>query len=162
MLYPAFWLVGLFGLNAGYAIWFVTNYVVGLWFLHTVLGICVTNKRHRALWFVFLAFGLFNPLTGVNVTMARYLFPSLVFLAVTRYFRLGGWRHGFVAVLSLAAAITYSFEVAALSLLAALLIWLVHILKPETCLALGSFLGRVVREQLPGFCLLYTSDAADE
>ena len=149
MLYPAFWLAGLFGLNAGYAIWFVTNYVVGLWFLHIVLGICVTNKRHRALWFVFLAFGLFNPLTGVNVTMTRYLFPSLVFLTVTRYLRLGGWRHGFVAVLSLAAAITYSFEVAALSLLAALLIWLVHILKPQTCLALGSFLGRVVREQLP-------------
>ena len=149
MLYPAFWLGQLFGLNAGYAVWFVTNYVVGLFFLHTVLGICVTNKRHRALWFVFLALGLFNPLTGVNVTMTRYLFPSFVFLVFTRYLRLGGWRHGFVAVLSLAAAITYSFEVAALSLLSALLIWLVHVLKPQACVGLGSFLGRVVGEQSP-------------
>ena len=150
MLYPGFWLTRLFGLDAGYAIWFVTTYVAGLWFLYTVLGICVTNARDRALWFVFLALGLFNPLTGINVTMTRYLFPSLVFLAVSRYLRSGGRRHGLVAVVSLAAALTYSFEVAALSLLATFLIWLVYMLKPQAWIAASNFLGRMIREQSVG------------
>ena len=150
MLYPAFWLARPFGLDAGYAIWFVTNYVTGLLFLYTVLGICVTNSRDRALWFVFLALGLFNPITGLNVTLTRYLFPSLVFLAVTHYLRLGSRRHGLVAVVSLAAALTYSFEVAALSLLATVLICLVHMLKPQAWIALSDFLGWMTREQSAG------------
>ncbi len=150
MLYPAFWLTRVFGLDAGYAIWFVTTYVAGLWFLYKVLGICVTNGRDRALWFVFLALGLFNPITGINVTMTRYLFPSLVFLAVTRYLRLGSRRHGLVAVVSLAAALTYSFEVAALSLLATILICLAHMLKPQAWIALSDFLGWMTREQSAG------------
>lgn len=114
MLYPAYWLTRLLGLDAGYGLWFVTTYLVGLLFLYLVVGFCVRDARATAVWFTFLALGLFNPLTGLNVTFTRYLFPSAVFLAAAEFLRRGGWTYGAIATAILAAALTYSFEVAAL------------------------------------------------
>ena len=116
MLYPAYWLTRLLGLDAGYGIWFVTTYVVGLLFLYVVVGFCARDARATAGWFTFLALGLFNPLTGLNVTFTRYLFPSVVFLAAAIFLRTGGWKYGLAATAILAAALLYSFEIAALSL----------------------------------------------
>jgi hypothetical protein len=146
ILYPGMWLVRLLGLDAGYAIWFVITYVVGLMFLYTVLRVCVTSERERVIWFAFLAIGLFNPLVGLNVTFTRYLLPTVVFLAAMRFFRLGGWRHGIVAVASLATALTYSFEVAALSLGGTLLIWLVCVAGPEAWTMLTNWLRWILQE----------------
>jgi hypothetical protein len=122
MLYPGYWLTRAFGLDAGYGVWFVANYVVGLLFLAALVRVCLPSVRAATFWFAFLAFGLFNPLTGLNVTLTRYLFPSVVFLAVTRFLRDGGWSRGVVATTALAAAFLYSFEVASLALGAVLVL----------------------------------------
>lgn len=115
MLYPAHWLTGLVGLDAAYGVWFITTYLVGLVFLYVVVGFTTRNPRATSLWFAFLSLGLFNPLTGLNVTFTRYLFPSIICLAATRFLRGGGWAQGALAAVLLGAALTYSFEVAALS-----------------------------------------------
>ena len=120
MLYPAYWLSRSIGLDAGYGVWFVTTYVVGLVFLSVGVRFCAPNGRTAAMWFAFLAIGFFNPLTGLNVTFTRYLLPLMVFLATTNFFKNGGWIPGLIAVCSLAAALLYSFEVAALSVAATL------------------------------------------
>jgi hypothetical protein len=143
MLYPAYWLSTIVGLDAGYAIWYVATYVVGLVFLFGVLSICMDTPRNAALWFVFLALGLFNPLTGLNITFTRYLFPSVVFLVVVQFFRDGGIRRGVVAAATLAAATTYTFEVAALSLAATLLIWIAFA-APSIGSAVAGSLGRLI------------------
>lgn len=144
MLYPSFWLAGIFGLDAGYGIWFVSTYVVGLLFLYKILGVCVTTTRDRAVWFTFLAAGFFNPLTGLNVTLTRYLFPSIVFLAAAAFIRSGGWRRGAVALAVLASAVTYSFEVAALSASAVILVWLTQLLSPRASAVLRGWVRRLV------------------
>lgn len=123
MLYPAYWLSRTAGLDAGYALWFVTTYVIGLGFLFVAVSLCTDTARNAAKWFVFLAVGLFNPLTGLNTTFMRYLFPSMVVILVVGFFRNGGVRRGIGAALTLAAAVSYSFEVGALSVGAILLGW---------------------------------------
>lgn len=132
MLYPGYWLSRWLGLDAGYGVWFVTTYIVGLLFLYTLLCFCAANARAAALWFVFLAFGLFNPLTGLNITFTRYLFPSIVFLTVATFLQRGGWRRALVASVSLATAVIYSFEVAALSVGATLLLCLAYAVNHGT------------------------------
>jgi hypothetical protein len=122
MLYPAHWLGLVLGLDLAYGIWFITTYAVGLIFLYVVVRFCVKQERARAFWFVFLALGLFNPLTGLNETFTRYLFPSIVFLSSGHFFRTGGVRRGLAASAVFAAAITYSFEVAVLSIAGVLLL----------------------------------------
>lgn len=123
MLYPAYWLSRIVGLDAGYGLWYVATYVIGLGFLFAVLSIGMDTARGAAKWFVFLALGLFNPLTGLNATFMRYLFPTVVLILVVRFFRAGGIRRGIAAAALLAAAVTYSFEVAALSVGATILVW---------------------------------------
>jgi hypothetical protein len=123
MLYPAYWLSRTVGLDAGYALWFVTTYVIGLGFLSVAVSLCTDTARSAAKWFVFLAVGLFNPLTGLNTTLMRYLFPSMVMILVVGFFRSGGVWRGIGAALVLAAAASYSFEVGALSVGAVLLGW---------------------------------------
>jgi hypothetical protein len=144
MLYPGFWLAGRFGLDAGYGIWFVSTYVIGLLFLYRILGFCATTSRDRAVWFTFLAAGFFNPLIGLNMTLTRFLFPSVVFLAAASFVRSGGWRRGGVAVALLAIAVTYSFEVAALSVSAVILVWLAQLLSPNASADLRRFVRWLV------------------
>lgn len=122
MLYPAHWLGLVLGLDLAYGIWFITTYALGLIFLYIVVRFCVKQEGARAFWFVFLALGLFNPLTGLNETFTRYLFPSVVFLGSAHFFRTGGVQRGLVASVVFAAAITYSFEVAVLSIAGVLLL----------------------------------------
>lgn len=129
MLYPAYWLSRLVGLDAGYGIWFVTTYLVGLVFLYVVVGFCTSSPRATAGWFTFLALGLFNPLTGLNETFTRYAFPSVVFLAVATFLRNGGWRYGALATALLAEALIYSFEAAALSVGVTGLLCLVYLAR---------------------------------
>jgi hypothetical protein len=128
MLYPAFWLSKLVGLDLGYGIWFIATYAAGLVFLYIVIRACMPDERSRAFWFVLLALGLFNPLTGLNETFTRYLFPSLVFLSTVAYFQHGGARRAILASALLAAAVTYSFEVAALSVAAVGLLWIAFVI----------------------------------
>jgi hypothetical protein len=144
LLYPSFWLAERFGLDAGYGICFVSTYVIGLLFLYRILGFCVTTPRDRAVWFTFLAAGFFNPLTGLNVTLTRYLLPSVVFLAAASFVRRGGFGRGVVAVALLACALTYSFEAAALSLSAVVFVWLAQLLSPKASAELRRFFRGVV------------------
>jgi hypothetical protein len=123
MLYPSYWLSRVAGLDLAYGIWFIATYVVGLIFLYVALRVILVQERTRAFWFVLLALGLFNPLTGVNVTFTRYLFPSMVFLAAAGFVLRGGRARGALASALLAAAVAYSFEVAALSIGAVVLVW---------------------------------------
>lgn len=143
MLYPAHWLSGLVGLDAGYALCFVGTYVVGLFFLYSLLRVFLASDRSAAAWFIFLAVGLFNPLTGLNVTFVRYLFPSIVFLAVARLLRDGGLLRFSAAALCLAVAMTYSFEVAVLGTVATSLVLAVHLTRRQLRAGLG-VLRRVV------------------
>jgi len=116
MLYPGHWLGGLLGLELGYGVWFVASYVVGLVLLAMVLAAFLRSRPAVAWWFVLLAVGLVNPFTGVNFTFTRYLLATLVFLLATRLLRANGWSGLPVAVIGLAAAILYGFEVASLTL----------------------------------------------
>lgn len=142
MLYPGNWLSRLAGLDAGYGIWFVMAYVVGLIFLYQVVSVCVGDDRTRAAWFVFLSLGLFNPLTGLNETFTRFLFPSIVFLSANRFLRDGGFGRGSVASALLVAAVTYSVEVAALSVGAVLSLGFLYstapLMAPLWCRARGT------------------------
>lgn len=124
MLYPAYWLSRLVGLDLAYGIWFIATYAIGLVFLYAVLRAILQDQRVRAFWFALLALGLFNPLTGLNETFTRYLFPSVVFLCTAAFLQRGGAARGAWTAVLLAAAVTYSFEVAALSVAAVMLLWL--------------------------------------
>jgi hypothetical protein len=130
MLYPAYWLTGLLGLDLAYGVWFITTYVAGLIFLYVVVRFCLRDPRARAFWFTFLALGLFNPLTGLNETFTRFLFPSIVFLTAAAFYRYGGSTRGWLSAVLLGAAISYSFEVAVLSIAAALLLACVFLAAP--------------------------------
>lgn len=128
MLSPAFWLSRLVSLDLAYGIWFVVTYVVGLVFLATSVHAILKESRARVFWFCLLAFGLFNPLTGLNETLTRFLFPSIVFLSAASFMRYGGVGRALCAIGLLSAAVTYSFDVAALAVAAvgcqgAALIW---------------------------------------
>lgn len=127
MLYPAYWLSRLVGLDVAYGIWFIATYAIGLAFLYAVLRAILQHERVRAFWFVLLALGLFNPLTGLNETFTRYLFPSMVFLSAAAFLQRGGVTRGVSTSVLLSAAVTYSFEVAALSVAAVMLLWLAFI-----------------------------------
>jgi hypothetical protein len=122
MLYPAYWLTRLVGLDAGYALWFVGTYVAGLVALHALLGAALPSARPRSRWFLLLAAGLLTPWTGLNVTFLRFLLPSVVFFAVARALDRGGAARLALATLALTFAVLYSFEVAALSVAATLLV----------------------------------------
>jgi hypothetical protein len=124
MLYPAYWLSRVVGLDLAYGIWFIATYTTGLVFLYVVLRSIMQDERRRAFWFVLLALGLFNPLTGLNETFTRYLFPSIVFLSAAAFLQRGGAARAVGTSVLLAAAVTYSFEVAALSIAAVGLLWL--------------------------------------
>lgn len=124
MLYPAYWLSRLVGLDLAYGVWFTATYATGLIFLYAVLRTVLQDRQVRTFWFVLLAVGLFNPLTGLNETFTRYLFPSVVFLLAAAFLQRGGAARGLGTALLLAAASTYSFEVAALSIAAVLLLTL--------------------------------------
>jgi hypothetical protein len=116
MIYPAYWLSRFMSLDLAYGVWFVTTYLTGLVFLYVVLRACLPSDRTRAVWFAFLSLGLFNPLTGLNETFTRYLFPTVVFLSAAGCFERGGIARGALAGVLLAAGVSYSSEVAALSI----------------------------------------------
>lgn len=118
MLYPAHWLGKAMGLEAGYALWFVLTYVGGLGALYLLLRIMLPSGRSVAGWFAFLAVGLINPWTGLNVTFLRFLLPSIAFFVVADFLDRGGWARCVVASATLAFALMYSFEVAVLSTVA--------------------------------------------
>jgi hypothetical protein len=122
MLYPAYWLTRVVGLDAGYALWFVATYVAGLVALHALLGAALPSARARTAWLLLLAAGLLTPWTGLNVTFLRFLLPSVVFLGVARGLERGGAARLGLATLALTFALLYSFEVAALSVGATLLL----------------------------------------
>ena len=130
MLYPAYWLSMAAGLDLAYGIWFIVTYTIGLIFLYVVLRVIVRDGRARAFWFALLALGLFNPLTGLNETFTRYLFPSIVFLTAADFLFRGGRARAMTSSLLLAAAIAYSFEVAALSIAAILVLWFAFAFGP--------------------------------
>src|SRR5437868_852669 len=141
MLYPAYWLSRLVSLDFAYGIWFITTYTVGLVFLHVLVRFILNEERARAFWFVLLALGLFNPLTGLNETFTRYLLPSMVFLAAGGFMVRGGGGRALAASLLLAAATAYSFEVAALSVAAILLLWLALAAGPRVLRVWGAPAG---------------------
>lgn len=143
MLYPAYWLSRLAGLDVGYALLFVATYVAGLVALHALLRRALPSARAAAAWFLLLAAGLLTPWTGLNVTFLRFLLPSLVFLAVARALEGGGALRLAAATLVLAFALLYSFEAAALSVAATLLLgaaWL----APRPVVTLVPALGRLI------------------
>lgn len=118
MLYPPYWLTKIMSIEAAYGLTFVATYVAGLACLWRVLGTFLPSQRVP--WFLLLSLGLINPWTGLNVTFVRYLLPSLVFVEVHDYLRQGRGKRFGVAALVLFVALTYSFEVAVLSLFATL------------------------------------------
>lgn len=117
MIYPAYWLTGVLPLEAAYAIWFVATYLLGLVILAVVLA-RLLGPRPATPWFALLAIGLFNPLTGVNFTLTRYLLPTLVFLIVFPSLRHAGVGRLLIGAAVLAIALLYSPDAAVLSLLA--------------------------------------------
>ena len=116
MLYPAAWLNGLIGVGLGYAIWYVATYVAGLVVLYLLLGWLLGSRATAATWFVILSVALFTAGTGVNLTFLRYLLPLLVFALAIDALRLGGGPRIAAAAAVLTLALTYSFDIAAVTL----------------------------------------------
>lgn len=116
MIYPALWLRAPLRPEAAYAVWYVATYLAGLLVLYVLLAAFVASRRVAALWFVFLAVTLFNPMTGVNFTFLRYLLPSLAFLAAADFLRSGGAGRFALATSLATFAYLYSFDTAILTI----------------------------------------------
>jgi hypothetical protein len=130
MIYPAFWLSKLMSPQAAYAVWYTATYVSGLGVLIVVLRRILKSDAATARWFVLLSLGFINPWNGLNVTLVRYLFPSLVLLLVADAVWIGGARRLFIAAIALGFALTYSFDLSAISLAATLVFLAVVVMEP--------------------------------
>jgi hypothetical protein len=131
MIYPAFWLSKVMSPQAAYAVWYTATYVSGLAVLMVVLRRILKSDKATAWWFVLLSIGFINPWNGLNVTLVRYLVPSLVLLLVADAVWMGGARRLFAAACALAFALTYSFDLSALSLAATIVFLAVALLEPS-------------------------------
>lgn len=120
MLYPAHWLGAVVGLEAGYAIWHVVTYSVGIVFLFLAVAGFLGGGKRAAWLSAALSVALFNPMTGLNFTLARYLMPTIVFLVAQDPILRGGRRGWALAAVALSIAGLYSFETAVLSAAAVL------------------------------------------
>ena len=130
MIYPAYWLTKVMSPQAAYFVWYTATYVAGLGVLLVVMRRLLKSDKAAASWFVFLALGFVNPWNGLNVTLVRYLLPSLVLLLVADAVWVGGARRLAVAIAALGFALTYSFDVAAISFAAALVFLVVALMEP--------------------------------
>jgi hypothetical protein len=130
MIYPAFWLSKLMSPQAAYAVWYTATYVSGLGVLLVVLRRILKSDAATARWFVLLSLGFINPWNGLNVTLVRYLFPSLVLLLVADAVWIGGTRRLVTAALALGFALTYSFDLSAISLAATLVFLALVLMAP--------------------------------
>lgn len=135
MLYPAPWLMPMIGLPAAYGTWFVATYLIGLALLFVCLSWALGSRRVAAIWGIVLALSFFNAVTGVNLTLTRYLLPVGCFILSDRYVAEGGTARGVLAAAAVTFALLYSSEIAALAALAVALPALVPLLP----------LSRVVR-----------------
>ena len=130
MIYPALWLSKLMSAQAAYAAWYVATYVAGLGVLLVVLRRLLKSDAAAAGWFLLLSLGFINPWNGLNVTLVRYLFPSLVLLLVADAVWSGGFRRLLTAALALGFALTYSFDLSAISLGAIFVFLAMALLEP--------------------------------
>jgi hypothetical protein len=130
MIYPAFWLSKLMSPQAAYAVWYTVTYVSGLGVLLFVLRRILKSDGATVRWFVLLSLGFINPWNGLNVTLLRYLFPSFVLLLMADAVWIGGTRRLLIAAIVLAFALTYSFEVSAISLAATLVFVAIVFMEP--------------------------------
>ena len=143
MIYPAFWLSKIMNPQAAYAVWYTATYVSGLAVLLVVLRRILKSDAATAGWFVLLSLGFVNPWNGLNVTMVRYLFPSLILLLVADAVWAGGWRRLLTAAAALGFALTYSFDLSAISLGATLVFLAMAMAEPGLRPVLDWVNGRV-------------------
>jgi hypothetical protein len=146
MIYPAFWLSKVMSPQAAYAVWYTATYVSGLAVLMVVLRRILKSDTATARWFVLLSIGFLNPWNGLNVTLVRYLVPSLVLLLVADAVWMGGARRLLAAAGALAFALTYSFDLSALSLAATTVFLAVVLLEPSLRPLLDRFSGFMYAE----------------
>lgn len=130
MMYPAYWLTNIMSPQAAYAVWYTANYVAGLAVLLEVLRRLLKSDAMALRWFVLFSIGLVNPWNGLNATFVRYLFPTLVLLWMADAVWRGGTRRIARAIAALAFALTFSFDMAAASLAAAVVFLGAALMEP--------------------------------
>lgn len=115
LIYPPFFLSRSLGIDASYALFYVATYLAGLYALYLVLQVVLKRDARLGGWFVFLSVGFFNPYAGLNYTLVRFLLPFCVLGAAALYFRTGSGRALGLAAGSLALALLYSMDIAAVA-----------------------------------------------
>lgn len=119
LVYPTAFLARYLGLQPAYALYYIGSYLLGLYFLYVLLAALIDDRRWVVGWFLIFAVGFFNPITGLNYTLTRFLLPPVSLLAVWRCRQRRTASRMTAASLLLATALLCSPDIGIVALLAA-------------------------------------------
>lgn len=118
-VFPTAVLGRLMGIPLAYALFYVAAYVAGVYLLYVVIAHMVQARRAAVAWTTLLSIAFFNPITGLNYTFGRFLFPIVSLFAIWQCsvaFTVGRWT---ASVVVMTLAILCSPDIAAVTVVGA-------------------------------------------
>jgi hypothetical protein len=122
LISPVVFLAGYVGIPAAYGIYYVASYLAGLYLLYVVLAALLGRKRQLVAWYCVFAIGFFNPITGLNYTLGRFLLPIVTLLASWRCYQAPSTGRWLGAVALMTAAFLCSPDIAVVALASVLVL----------------------------------------